>query len=151
MSSPNVETKLVVLELSVSLDEALTETEITDMCSAMVSDIAAEASIDAADVLCVMTAHDAAARARQLLATTFDYNVVLTLTIPAADGDVPVEVAEELVASIKLLPELEGGSVALASITDGEKSVVHTTLPSSAARVTLPLCAALCVLVVFGY
>ena len=128
------------MKLSVSLGEALTDTEIAGTCSAMVSDIAAAATIDATDVVCVMTAYDAA---------TFEYNVVLTLAIPKADGDVTVEVAEALVAnSIELLPGLEGASVVLTSVTDGEKDAVYIALPSSAAKAALPLFATLCALVV---
>jgi len=129
------------LKLSVSLDEALTDAEIAGACNAMVSDIAEKAGIDTADVLCVMTVYDTA---------TFDYNVVLTLAIPEADGDVSEEVAEELVASIELLSGLEGGSVALTSIADGRKGIVYIRLPSSAAKAALPLCAALCALVVLA-
>jgi type III secretory pathway component EscV len=137
--SPTVKTKPVVLKLSVSLEEALTETEITDTCSAMVNDVSAEAGIDAAGVMCEMTAYNVA---------TFDYNVVITLAIPEANGDVPMEFAADLVASIEMLTELEGGSVALTSITDGEKDVVYIMLSSSAVKTALPLCAALSALVV---
>jgi type III secretory pathway component EscV len=137
--SPTVETKPVVLKLSVSLEEALAETEITDTCSAMVNDVSAEAGIDVADVVCEMTAYNV---------VTFDYNVVLTLAIPEANGDVSMEFAADLVASIEMLTELEGGSVALTSITDGEKDIVYITLSSSAVKAALPLCAALCTLVV---
>ena len=137
--SPTVKTKPVVLKLSVSLEEALTETEITDTCSAMVNDVSAEAGIDAAGVMCEMTAYNVA---------TFDYNVVITLAIPEANGDVAVDVAEALVTSIELLPELEGASVALTSITDGKKDAVYITLSSSAAKAALSLCAALCALAI---
>jgi type III secretory pathway component EscV len=137
--APTIDTKPVVLKLSVSLDAALTETEIIDMCSAIKNDIATEAGIDAADVVCEITAHSAA---------TLDYNVVLTLAIPEANGDVAVDVAEALVTSIELLPELEGASVALTSIADGKKDAVYITLSSSAAKAALSLCAALCALAI---
>jgi hypothetical protein len=74
----------------------------------------------------------------------------LSVSIPIADGDVSVEVAKELVAFIELLPGLEGGSVALVSIADGAKDVACITHSSSAARVALPMCAALCALVALG-
>jgi hypothetical protein len=137
--APTIDTKLVTLELSVSLDEALTETESTDMCSAMMNDIAAVAGIDAAGVVCEITAYSAA---------TFDYNVVLALAIPKADGDVTVEVAEGLATSIELLPELEGASVALTSIADGEKSWKRTHHASSATKAALSFCATLCALAI---
>ena len=137
--APTVNTKSVVLKLSVSLDEALTDAEIAGACSSMVSDIAAEAGIDAADVLCVMTVHDT---------VTFDYNVVLTLAIPEANGDVSMEVAGDLVASID---ELGGASVTLTSVTDGEKDTVYTTLSRSTGKAALHLFAPLCALVVVMY
>ena len=81
----------------------------------MVNDVAAEAGVDAADVSCEMTV------------ATYGYEIILTLAIPVADGEVSVEVAEALIASIELLPEFEGISFALTSITEqwGERCRVH--------------------------
>jgi hypothetical protein len=124
-----------------SFGEALTETEMKDMCSAIVNDVAAVAGIDATGVSCQMTAHNAA---------TFNYNTVLTLAIPEADGNVTVEVAEALVASIEFLPGLEGTSVFLTSITDGEKDAVYIVV-SSSVKAALSFCAALCAVVVVAF
>ena len=105
----------------------------------MVNAVAAETDIDAADVMCEMMAYNV---------VTFDYNVVLTLAIPKVDGDVSVEVAGDLVASVELLLELGGASVTLTSVTDGEKDSVYITLSGSAAKGALPLFTALCALIV---
>jgi len=123
--------------LSVLLDKALTEAEVAYLCSAMATVVAAEAGIGAEDLTCEMTAYDLA---------TFDYGVVFTLAIPEADGDVSVEVASALVASIDLLPGLEGASVALTSVTDGEKETEYIRI-SSSAKATPSFYAALCALV----
>jgi hypothetical protein len=139
---PTVETKPVVLKLSLAFDEVLTETEITDMCSDMIHTVSAEAGIagiDVTDVVCEMTAYNV---------VTFDYNVVLTLAIPEANGDVSMEVAGDLVASID---ELGGASVTLTSVTDGEKDTVYTTLSRSTGKAALHLFAPLCALVVVMY
>jgi len=80
----------------------------------MVSDVAAEAGIGAADVACEITVH-----------STADpyYTIVLTFAIPEVEA--VDEMAGALAASIKLLPEFEGASFALTSIT------TPTTSPSA--------------------
>ena len=131
--SPTVDTKPVVLKLGLSFSEVLTETEIFDIARAMVNDVSSEAGIDAADVTCEgPTSIDTSS-------LTFDYEVTLTLAIPKADGDVSMEVAAALTASIELLPELQGGSIALTSINDGEKDAVYIDIRISSSTKVAPL------------
>jgi hypothetical protein len=126
--SPTVDTKPIVLKLSVSFGDD--PGPLADMCSAMVGDVAEEAGIGEEDVTCKMTAYNAA---------TFDYDVVLTLTVPEANEGAFLEVAEALTASIELLPDLEGANVALLSITDGEKGAVYIDIRMSGSTKAAPL------------